>query len=156
MISCWSLSDSKSPQVSRSLLRILANLNNVLIWMISYCPLIFKSSSSFTNPFGIVPCAPITIGITVTFMFHIYLVLLQDRDIYLSFCFLLILLWGLPKWQSPLFSRFSFFKWQSLSLIDWLRLGDLFVSQNPIELNASYSPGQILGCACITCLYGQI
>ena len=31
----WSLSDSKSPQVSRTLLCILAVLNNVVVWMVS-------------------------------------------------------------------------------------------------------------------------
>ena len=33
MVFHWSLSDSKSPQVSRTLIRILANLNNDVIWM---------------------------------------------------------------------------------------------------------------------------
>ena len=45
-----SLSDSKSPQVSRTLLRILADLNNAVVWMVSTRPLIFKSSSPCTNP----------------------------------------------------------------------------------------------------------
>ena len=31
----WSLSDSKSPQVSRTFLSILAVLNNVVVWMVS-------------------------------------------------------------------------------------------------------------------------
>ena len=34
------------------------------------CPLIFKFSSPFINYWGIVPSAPIKIGITVTFMFY--------------------------------------------------------------------------------------
>ena len=38
--------------------------------MVSTCPLISKSSSRFTNTLEVVPSAPITIGITVTFMFH--------------------------------------------------------------------------------------
>ena len=41
----WSLSDSKSPQVSRTLLSILAVLNNALVWMVSSRPPISKSSS---------------------------------------------------------------------------------------------------------------
>ena len=44
-----SLSDYKSPQVSRSFLSILGDLTNALFWMVSTHPLIFKSSSSFTN-----------------------------------------------------------------------------------------------------------
>ena len=40
MIFHWSLSDSKSPQVSRTFLCILAVLNNVIIWMVSTRPVI--------------------------------------------------------------------------------------------------------------------
>ena len=65
-----SLSDSKSPQVSRTLLSILAVLNNAVVWMVSTRPPTSKSSSPFYNPLLTVPKAPITIGIIVTFMFH--------------------------------------------------------------------------------------
>ena len=43
--------------------------------MVSTRPLIFASSSPFTNPLGIVPSAPIAIGITVSFLVlkHIYI-----------------------------------------------------------------------------------
>ena len=51
---------------------ILADLNNAVVWMVSACPIIFKSSSPFSNPLGIVPSTPITISITVTFMFHVF------------------------------------------------------------------------------------
>ena len=93
MVSHGTLRDSKSSQVSWTLLSILADLNNAVVWMVSTCPLISKSSSSFTNPLGIVPSAPITIGITANFMSHsFFFVLLQSQDIYFSFHFLLILL----------------------------------------------------------------
>ena len=46
MVSYWSFADRKSPQVSRTLLYILADLNAV-VWMVSTCFLIFKSSSPF-------------------------------------------------------------------------------------------------------------
>ena len=54
-------------------------------------PLIFMSPSPITNPLGIDPNSLITIGITVTFMFHrIFLVVLQDLDFYLSYRFIFI------------------------------------------------------------------
>ena len=70
MVFHWSLSDSKSPQVPRTLLNILDVLNNEVVSMVSSRPLISKSSSSLNNPLVTVPKAPITIGIIVTFMFH--------------------------------------------------------------------------------------
>ena len=66
----WSLSDSKSPQVSWTLLSILADLNNAVVWMVSPSPLISKSSSLFTKSLVTVPNPPITIGIIVTFSSH--------------------------------------------------------------------------------------
>ena len=70
MVFHWRLSDSKSPQVSRTLLSILAVFNNVVVWMVSTRPPTSKSSSPFYNPLVSLPKAPITIGIIVTFMFH--------------------------------------------------------------------------------------
>ena len=70
MVFHWSLSDSKSPQVSGTLLSILAILNNVVVWMVSTRPPTSKSSSPFSNPLVTVPNATIIIGIIVTFMFH--------------------------------------------------------------------------------------
>ena len=72
MVSNWSLSDSKSPQVSRTLLSILTDLNNAVVGMFSTRSVISKSSSPCTNPFVIVPRAAITIGTIVTFMFHTF------------------------------------------------------------------------------------
>ena len=58
------------PHVPRTLLSILAVLNNAVVWMVSTRPPTSKSSSPFSNPFVIVPNAPITIGIIVTCMFQ--------------------------------------------------------------------------------------
>ena len=41
-------------------------------WIASTYPPISKSSSLFTNPFGTVSSAPIAIGITVNFIFHVF------------------------------------------------------------------------------------
>ena len=68
MVFHWSFSDSKSPQVSRTLLSILSVLNNAVVWMVSTRPPISKSSSRFNNPLVTVTKAPI--GIIVTFVFH--------------------------------------------------------------------------------------
>ena len=84
MVFHWSLSDSKSPQVSRTLLSILAVLNNAVVWMVSTRPPTSKSSSPFSNSLVSVPKAPITIGIIVTFMFHSFFDFLA-RSRYLSF-----------------------------------------------------------------------
>ena len=80
----WSLRDSKSPQVSKTLLSILAILNNAVVWMVSTHLPISQSSSSFNYPLLTVPKAPITIGIIVTFMFHSFFNSLA-RSRYLSF-----------------------------------------------------------------------
>ena len=70
MVFHWSLSDSKSPQVFKTLLSILLDLNNVVVRMASTRPPTSKSSSPLTNPLVTVANALITIGIIVTFMFH--------------------------------------------------------------------------------------
>ena len=84
MVFHWSLSDSKSHQVSRTRLRILAVLSNAVVWIVSTRPPTSKSSKPFINPLVIVPNAPITIGTIVTFMFHSFFNSLA-RLRYLSF-----------------------------------------------------------------------
>ena len=94
----WSLSDSKSPHVSRTLSSILAILNNVVVWMASTRPPTSKSSSPFSNPLVTVPNAPITIGKIVTCMFHSFFNSLA-RSRYLSFFlhFYSFILWSPVK-----------------------------------------------------------
>ena len=57
----------------------VTDLNNAVIWIVSTRPFISKSSS----PLVTVPRAPITMGITVTFMFHSFFISLV-RTRYLS------------------------------------------------------------------------
>ena len=107
MVSHWNLSDRKSPQVSRTLLSILADVNNVVVSIVSTRPLIFMSCSPYTNPLVIVPSAPITIGITVTFMFHSFIFnSKQSQGHYFTFRFLTILLCGQPAQESPQVGKF--------------------------------------------------
>ena len=61
---------SKAPQVSRTLLSILAVFNNAVVKMVCTRPPISKFSSPFNKPLVTVLNAPITIGIAVTLMFH--------------------------------------------------------------------------------------
>ena len=84
MVFRWSFNDSKSPQVSRTRLSILAVLSNAVVWILSTRPPTFKSSRPFNNPLVTVPNAPITIGTIVTFMFHSFFNSLA-RSRYLSF-----------------------------------------------------------------------
>ena len=106
MVSHWCLRDNKSPKVSQTLLSILVNLGNAIVWMVSTHPLISMTSSSCTDPLVTVPRAPITTGITTTFMFQSFF---QSPDTYLSFSFLSILLCALLGLQSSQFGKFVFF-----------------------------------------------
>ena len=108
MIFHWSMSDSKAPQLSRTRLRILVVLNNVVIWIVSTRPPISKSSRPFNNPLVIVPNAPITIGPIITFMLHSFLNSLA-RSRYLSFFShsFSFILWSAGQ-QSRQFCKFSF------------------------------------------------
>ena len=110
MVFHWSLSESKSPQVSRTLLSILAVLNNAVVWMASTRPPTSKSSRPFNNPLVTVPKASITICIIVTFMFHSFFHSLA-RSRYLShfshsFSFIL---WSTGTAKSTILQVFFFF-----------------------------------------------
>ena len=113
MVFPWGLSDSKSPQVSRTLLSILAVLNNAVVWMVSTRSPTSKSSRSFNNPLVTVPKAPITIGIIVTVMFHSFFFnsLARSRYLFLfshSFSFIL---WSAGTAKSTILRIFFFFYW---------------------------------------------
>ena len=110
MVFHLSLSDSKSPQVSRTLLSILAVLNNAVAWMVSTRPPTSKSSSPINNPLVTVPKAPITIGIIVTFMFHSFFNSLA-RSRYLSFFSysFSFMLWSAWTAKSTVLQILSFF-----------------------------------------------
>ena len=82
MVFPWSLSDSKFPQVSRTLLSILAILNKTVVWMVFTRPPTSKSFSLFSKSLVTVPKAPITINLA--FMFHSFFNSLA-RSRYLSF-----------------------------------------------------------------------
>ena len=122
MVFLRSLSDNKSPQVSRTLPSILVNFNNAVVWMVSTCSLIYKYSSPFTNPSEIVPSAPITNGITVTFMLHSFFsslarisILFSPHHYYLTLLVVYhtsVSWWFITGvWRCPWCSRYQSRKW---------------------------------------------
>ena len=130
MFSHWNLSDSRSPQVARTLLCVLADLNNLLVWMATSRPHISKSSSPFDNSSETVPRVPITIWRNVTFMFHRYLSFIsfsfnftlwpadtaKPTILLLLFTPLLLLFTPLVFFTSVLADGFSLvFEWQQVS-----------------------------------------
>ena len=157
MVFHWSLSDSRSPQVSMNFLSILAVLNNVVVRMVSTRPPTSKSSSPFSNPFVTVPNAPITIGIIVTCMFHSFFNFLA-RSRYLSFFShsFSFILWLAGTAKSTILQVLFFFCWLLLGVVFWPRSGDPCVWQSPIGVYVCYFLGQVLGCVYTICLYGQI
>ena len=129
MVFHWSLSDSKSPWVSRTRLRILAAFSNTVIWIVSTRPPTSKSSRPFNNPSVIVPKAPITIGTIVTFMFHSFFNSLA-RSRYLSFfshSFRFILRSAGTAKSTISQILFFFFCWLLYGLVFWPELSDPFV-----------------------------
>ena len=118
----WSMSDSKSSPVSRTLLSILTDLRNTVVWLVS----IHRPISNAFETFGIVPRALITIGITVIHLFYNFLIS-QERSKYLSLFLLSLIftLWfaGMAKshvrlefFTSVLADGFSLvFEWQQVS-----------------------------------------
>ena len=110
MVFHWSLSDSKSPLVFRTLLSILPIVNNAVVWMVSNRPVISKSFSLFNNPLVTVPKVLITIGVIVPFMFPSFFFPIpqQGQCTYPSFHFLSVLFCGQPVQLSPQFCKMSF------------------------------------------------
>ena len=146
MVFRWSLSDSKSLQVSRTLLSILTVLNNVIVWMVSFRPPTSKSSSPFNNLLVIVPKAPIRIGTIVTFMVHSFYNSLA-RSRYLSFFShsFRFILWSAGTAKSTILQILFFFCWF------WPRLGDPCICQSSIGIYVCHFLGQVLGCAYTIC-----
>ena len=149
MVSYWWLSDSKSPQVSRSLLSILSELNNTVILMISTRPLISKPSSPFCNIWG---------------SFQVNQLHLVSQ---LPLCSIVFFKSLVRSLYSSLFSlSFSFILWsaetaKSTFLLTITRSGRLAEIRWSVCMSksqkvcASHFPGQIPGCVYTTCSYCQ-
>ena len=110
MVFHWNLSDSKSPQVSSTCLRILAVLSNAVVWIVSTCPPTSSSSKPFNNLLVIVPNAPITIGTIVTFMFHSFFnSLARSRYLFVFSLSFRFILWSAGTAKSTILQILFFF-----------------------------------------------
>ena len=156
MVFHWSLRDIKFSQVSRTLLSILAILNNAVVWMVSSRPPTSKSSRPFNNHLVTVQKAPITISIIVTFMFHSFFNSLA-RSRYLSFFShsFSFILWSSGQ-QSRQFCKFSFLLLIIIRSGLLAEIGDPFVCQSPKGVYVCHFLERILGCAYTICSYVQI
>ena len=145
MIFHWSLSDSKSP----GLLSVFWPISTMIEFELSSLVLLF-------------PCPPVPVRILSwlyrTFQTQLVLSLSSSLVFFSSlarfkYISLFSLSFSLTLWSAgtakSTICRLSFFfkYWLSLGLIVYLRLGDLFVSQNHWEFCVSYIVGRILGCA---------
>ena len=112
----WVFLTSVSWWFSRTLLRILTNLNNAVVWMVSTYLFISKSSSPCNNPLVTIPSILITIGITITFIFHCFFSSLA-RSRYLS---LFLLSFSFTQWSARManstIQQVPFFYWCSVCI----------------------------------------
>ena len=113
---------SKFPQVSSSLLSILADLNNTIVWMISTCPLISISSSPFTNLWLLYQAHQLQLVSPSLLWWINFSFFWLGRGTYLAFRFLLVLPSGQLERQGPLFGSFSCFCWLPQGLVVWLSM----------------------------------
>ena len=124
-----------------TLLIILDDRNNAVVWIGSNHSLISKFSSLCTNPLVTVPRETIITGITVTFMFHIFQFPRKVRELtFFPFFQFYSMVSQISKVHNSARSHFFY------CLFVWPRLGDLLVFQNLRSVCASHSLGQILGC----------
>ena len=118
-ISWWSFAEvwvTASLLKSRGLFSILAKLNYAVVWMVSTHPLISKSSSPCINPFVTVPRAPITIGITVAFMFHSFFQFSEKIKVPISL-FIFFQFYSVVCQDSQVYNSVS-----SLSFVDYYKV----------------------------------
>ena len=128
----WILSGSRYPQVSRTLLSIVDDLSNVIVWMVSHHPLTSKSFSPSSNPLVTLPSSSVAIGITVTYMFHIFFPFSSKVQVLLSFSLSSSFsLWSSETAKSTI-RLILFCCLYSLGLVVWPTWSDPFISQNAI------------------------
>ena len=95
----WVLRDCKSPKISRTLLSILADFNNAIIWFVSIRSPIPNSSSPLSKLLVTVPSTPNTICITDTLIFYSFLSS-QALSKYLSLFFFFSIFFIFTQWTT--------------------------------------------------------
>ena len=126
--------ESKWQQVFSTLLSILANLNNTVLWMVLILSLISNSSnlfSSFLGPFQVQKSGSVSSSSSTAF-----LVLWQGSSIYVSFCFLLFSLFASFSHQFKLESKWQEVSWNAL-LWQYLEYAD-YISCSGIRLSQKW------------------
>ena len=163
------LNDNKSFQVSWTLLSILADLNNT-VCIVSILYLISIFYNSLSKLLGTIWSAQTSISIIFIFIFLCFFSPLARSKYLSNFLFSFIFSqWSAgtakyTRWQVLFILFFLFFSffffffccWLSRGLVFWLRLGDLFVSQNPREFYVSHFLRMILICVYTILLNVQI
>ena len=141
MVFNWKLRNSKCLQVSRTFPIILADLNNAVVWMVFIRSLISKSSSSCNNILVTVLSAPITIVITVTFIFFPFSCKAKVLISFSAFfhCYSVI------NRNSKVYKSARSLCQLSLGLFVWPTLDDPLVSKNPREICTSHFLGRSFG-----------
>ena len=170
----WSLSDSKSPQISRTLLSILADFNNDVSRMVSIFSLISNFYSPFSNLLGTVQVRQLWLVLpspshstAFSALWWVRQLQLVSPSLSCPIIFFIPLAWS--RYQSLFSHYFSFIVWSAgtaksiirlvllfSGLVVWNRLNDLFLFQNSREINVFHFSGRILGCAYTLCSSDQI
>ena len=158
MVFHWRLSDSRSPQVSRTLFSILAILNNAVVWMVSTRPSTYKSSRPFHNLLVTVPKAPISVDIIVNFMLHSFFLQFSSKVEVLISLFTFFQFYSVVSRDSKV-DNFSDFFFLLLIIVRSGLLAEIrwsvCMSKSHRSLCVSF-PVCVLGCAYTICWYGQI
>ena len=110
MVYQWSLSDSKSTQVSKTLVSILVDLNNGVVLLVSVSSSISNYFCPLTKRFGTVPSGLITICIIDSVIFHSFLGSLEKtKSLSLFYFSLIISLYSAGIVKSTIHYIFYFF-----------------------------------------------
>ena len=98
----WGLRDSKSLLVTRTLLSLLVDFKNSVIWTGSILPPFFFHSSLFSKPLRTISSPLTSIGITITLTFHIFFSLLARSEYFVCFSIIILIIhmiWNIYELQ---------------------------------------------------------